>query len=169
MDLRHVCYLVAEALKLSGGTLLGEDPGVVDARVALASEDAGTVLLTVESREYEVVVCERKRRADPPAGIEYRKARLPRPFRHGAIEIYSLEFALGRQAPAATVVHVRGECGGGVSFAGCFAISEGRDVPTHDLRAFGTPLDLSELAVAIDLLLGGSEPAVRDEIRRICE
>jgi hypothetical protein len=169
MDLRHVCHLVAEALKLSGSTLLGEDPGVVDARVALASEDPGTVLLTVESREYEVVVCERKRRADPPAGIDYRKARLPRPFRHGAIEITALEFALGQPSPRATILHVRGTCAGEVPFAGCLAISEGRDVPAHNLRTFGTPLDLAELAVAIDLLLGGSEPAVREESRRVCE
>jgi hypothetical protein len=112
MDLRHVCHLVAEALKLSGGTSLGEDPGVVDARVALASEDRGTVLLTVESREYEVVVCERKRRADPPTGIEYRKARLPRPFRLGRIEITALEFVLGQQSPRAIVLHVRGTCAG---------------------------------------------------------
>jgi hypothetical protein len=149
--------------------LLGEDAGVVAAQVAPVGEDSGTVLLTVDSRAYQLVVCERKRRADQAGGIEYRKARLPRPFRHGAIEIHSLEFALGRQAPAATVVHVRGECGGGVSFAGSIAISEGRDVPAHDLRTFGGPRDLAELAVALDLLLAGSSPEVGDEIRRICE
>jgi hypothetical protein len=95
--------------------------------------------------------------------------RVPRPFRHGAIEIRGLEFALGRQAPAATLVHVLGECGGAVSFAGCLAISEGRDVPAHDLRTFGGPRDLAELAVALDLLLAGSSPEVGDEIRHVCD
>jgi hypothetical protein len=169
MDLRHVCHLVAESLKLSGGTLLGEDAEVVDAHVALVSEEVGAVRLTVEGRAYQVIIRERKRRTDRPGEIEYRRVRLPRPFRHGAIEIHGLEFVLGRQAPAATVVHVRGECGGGVSFAGCIALSEGRDVPAHDLRTFGAPLDSAELAVALDLLLAGSSPAAGDEIRRICE
>jgi hypothetical protein len=170
MDLRHVCHLIAETLKLTGGNLLGEDAGAVQAHVTAVGEDAGAVILAVERRLYELTVRELNRRPVRPDGCtEYRKARLPRPFRHGAIEITALEFALGQPAPGATVLHVRGTCAGEVPFAGSLAISEGRDVPAHDLRAFGTPLDLSELAAAIDLLLGGSEPAVREEIRRICE
>jgi hypothetical protein len=181
MDLRHVCHLIAETIKLFSGNLLGEDAGAVQAHVAVVGEDAGAVVLAVEHREYELAVRELNRRparpadrtvleqGEPPAA-EYRKARQPGPFRLGAIEITALEFALGQQSPRATVLHVRGTCAGDVPFAGCVAISEGRDVPAHDLRVFGTPLDLAELAVAIDLLLlGGSEPVVTDEIRRICE
>jgi hypothetical protein len=168
MDL-HICHLITEILRQGAGTLLGADAGGIDARVVLVGEDSGTVLLTVQCREYQLLVCERKRRDDRTGGIEYRKIQLPLPFRHGAIEIYSLDFALGRQAPEATALHVRGECGGGVSFAGCLVISEGRDVPPHDLRTFGGPLDLAVLGAAIDLLLASSEPVVREEIRRICE
>jgi hypothetical protein len=62
MDLRHVCYFVAEALKLVGGTLLGEAAGAVQAEVVALAKETGTVLLTVECRQYELVVAERKRR-----------------------------------------------------------------------------------------------------------
>jgi hypothetical protein len=98
MDLRHVCHLVAESLKLGGGTLLGDDAEVVDAHVALVSEEAGAVWLTVEGRAYQVVIRERKRRTDRPGEIEYRRVRLPRPFRHGAIEITAWSsFSAGRR------------------------------------------------------------------------
>jgi hypothetical protein len=170
MDLRHVCHLIAETLRLTGGNLLGEDAGAVQAHVAAVGEDAGAVVLAVEHREYELAVRELNRRPVRPDGrTEYRKARLPRPFRLGAIEITTLEFALGQQSPGATVLHVRGTCAGDVPFAGCLDISEGRDVPAHDLRAFGTPLDLAELVVAIDLVLASTSPVVGDEMRRICE
>jgi hypothetical protein len=66
MDLRHICHLVAETLKLSGGNLLGEDAGAVHAQVAAVGEDAGTVHLTVESRDYEIIVFEKKRRGEGP-------------------------------------------------------------------------------------------------------
>ena len=62
MDLRHVCHLVVEALNLAGGNLLGEDAGAVKACVAFIGEDSGVVQMIVDSREYEVIVGERKRR-----------------------------------------------------------------------------------------------------------
>jgi hypothetical protein len=99
--------------------------------------------------------------------IEYQKARLPAPFRHGEVTIDSLEFAVGQKRREATVVHVLGVCNGTVPFAGCILISEGQDVP-HDLRTFDVPLDLAELAAAIDLALASS-PVASEEIRRICE
>jgi hypothetical protein len=180
MDLHHVCHLIAETMEFSSGNLLGEDARAVQAHVAVVGEDAGAVVLAVEHREDELAVRELNRRPARPADCTvleqggspaagYRKARLPGQFRQGAIEITALEFALGQQSPRATVLHVRGTCAGDMHFAGCLVISEGRDVPTHDLRTFGAPLDLVELAVAIDRLLGASEPVVRDEIRRICE
>jgi hypothetical protein len=55
-----------------------------------------------------------------------------------------------------------------VPFAGCVVVSEGRAAPAGDLRTFGAPRDLEELAVAVDLILASS-PVAGDEIRRICE
>ena len=98
----------------------------------------------------------------------YTKVALPKPFCHGTVPIEDLEFAVGQQLADATVVHVRGTCAGGVPFAGCVVISEGRAVPAHDLRAFDAPLDLDELAVTIDLILASS-PVAGDEMRRICD
>jgi hypothetical protein len=66
MDIRHVCYFVAETLKLAGGNLLGEAAEAVRAEVAALTEDAGAVLLSVECREYELVITERKHRPDQP-------------------------------------------------------------------------------------------------------
>jgi hypothetical protein len=101
--------------------------------------------------------------------VNYRTVRLAGPFRHGALAIDSLEFAVGAQLPGATLVHVRGVCDGEVPFAGCIALSEGRDVPAHDLRVFGAPRDLGELATAIDLLLAGSSPGPAEEMWCLCE
>jgi hypothetical protein len=66
MDLRHICHLVAETLKLAGGNLLGEDAGAVRAEVAALAEETGTVVLSVECREYALVIHERKHRPDRP-------------------------------------------------------------------------------------------------------
>ena len=66
MDLRQACHLIAETLKFSGGTLLGEDTEGIDAHVALVGAESGTVRLTVEDRTYQLVVCERERRGDLP-------------------------------------------------------------------------------------------------------
>jgi hypothetical protein len=100
---------------------------------------------------------------------EYRRVGLPKPFQHGGIVISSLDFAVGQQLAEAAVVHVRGLCADGIPFAGCITICEGREAPPYDLRTFGAPLDLAELAIAIELLLAGSSPLVSDEMRRICE
>jgi hypothetical protein len=179
MDLRHVCHLVAEALNRAGEALLAENEEAVHARVVLWGERSGVVALAVERREYVLTVCERKLRpaaaAAAPISEEaagktagYTKARLSGPFKHGGLTIDDLEFAVGRQVRAATVVHVRGVLDGAVPFAGCVVVSEGRDAPAHALRTFGAPRDLDELAVAVDLILASS-PVAGDEIRRICD
>jgi hypothetical protein len=80
---------------------------------------------------------------------EYKKVRLPSPFLHGAMEITGLEFVLGQQPPEASVCHVRGTCAGDIPFAGSVTLAEDGGVPAHDLRSFGAPLDLDELAAAI--------------------
>lgn len=61
MDMRHVCHLIAECLNLTGSSLLGEDAGAVLAQVAEVTEASGTIVLTVESRSYEIVIFERSR------------------------------------------------------------------------------------------------------------
>jgi hypothetical protein len=126
-----------------------------------------------------LTVCERNHRSQgagaAPISEEaagkttgYTKARLSGPFSHGGLTIDDLEFAVGRHFRDASVVHVRGVLDGAVPFAGCVVVSEGRDAPAHDLRTFGAPRDLEELAVAVDLILASS-PVAADEIRRICE
>jgi hypothetical protein len=179
MDLRHVCHLVAEALNRAGEALLAENEEAVHARVVLWGERSGVVVLAVERREYVLTVCERNARPQAAGAVPiseeaagkttgYTKARLPGPFRHAGLTVDDLEFAVGRQFRDATVVHVRGVLDGAVPFAGCVVVSEGRAAPAHDLRTFGAPRDLGELAVAVDLILASS-PVAGDEIRRICD
>ena len=179
MDMRHVCHLVEEALNRAGEALLAENEEAVHARVVVWGERSGVVVLAVERREYVLTVCDRKPRpaTDGTAPISeeaagktsgYAKARLSGPFRHGGLTVDDLEFAVGRQERDATVVHVRGVLDGAVPFAGCVVVSEGRAAPTGDLRTFGAPRDLDELAVAVDLILEPS-PVAGDEIRRICD
>jgi hypothetical protein len=159
MDLRHVCHFVAETLRVNGGALLGEEAGAVQAHVTVLGAEAGIVVLAVERREYELIVREITRRPVTPLDCpsceetsrmnEYKKVRLRRPFRHGAMEITALEFVLGQPSPEASVCHVRGTCAGDIPFAGFVAMTEDDGVPAHDLRSFGAPLDLDELAAAI--------------------
>lgn len=66
MDLRHVCHLVAEALKTTANSLLGDDAAAVHAHVASVGEDTGIVVLVVEHREYELTVRELNRRPIRP-------------------------------------------------------------------------------------------------------
>ena len=99
---------------------------------------------------------------------EYKSVNLASVFRHGGLEVTSLDYSLGSELRGAVVVHVRGTCTG-AAFAGCLTLTEGRDVPVYDLRAFNAPLDLGELAVAVDLILGDNASDVSNEIRRICD
>ena len=82
--------------------------------------------------------------------------------------IETLEFCVGERTPSATVVHVRGTCAGEIPFAGCMVVEEGRELPPHDLKSYGAPVDLEQLAIAIDRLLGENS-AVSDEIRQLRE
>ena len=56
MDLRHVCYLIAESVNRTGGEPLGDEPGAVSAEVSLLGESAGVVRLAVEGEEFLVLV-----------------------------------------------------------------------------------------------------------------
>jgi hypothetical protein len=163
MDLRHVCHFVAETLRINGGALLGAEAGAVQVHVAVVGAETGAVVLAVEHRKYELIVREISRRpVTPPERpsseetqrrSEYKKVRLRSPFRHGAMEITALELVLG-QPSEASVCHVRGTCAGAIPFAGSVTLAEDGGAAAHDLRSFGAPLDLDQLAATI---------------RRICE
>lgn len=98
----------------------------------------------------------------------YRRVPTPPRAVSPALLIEVLEFCVSERTPDATVAHVRGVCAGEVPFAGCVAVGEGKAIPKHDLKSYGAPIDLEQLAIAIDRVLGES-PAASDEIRQLRE
>jgi hypothetical protein len=97
---------------------------------------------------------------------QYVPVKLPRPFAYEHLIIDALDYAIGTRTDAATVIHVRGRADGDVPFAGALVIAEGRDVPTHDLRTFGSPLDTDALAGAVEAALARLG-VPQEEMRRI--
>jgi hypothetical protein len=169
MDVRHAIYLVVEALNLSGGSLLGEEAGAVRAELVALGEQVGDARLTVEGVEFELALREQKRGVSPSSAQGdspfpgYRALKLPSTGGKSDVAIASLEVAAGLQSHEQRVTHVRGLCEGDVPFAGCLTLCEGQGVPPHDLRAFGTPVDLEALALAVDAILSASSPRAGGE------